>query len=163
MWRMQAPPRVAFFVWSTGLDKILTLDNLRKRQGIVINICCMCKRSEETMDHLFLHCAVAPFMWDAMFSRFGLAWVMPRRIVDLLACWWSSGRSRNAAVWRMLPTCRFWCIWQERNNRCFEDLERSFEDILSLCFHTLYMWTVAHLSLMPISYDDFLAHFSLSS
>ena len=47
--------------------------------------------------------------------------------------------------------------------QCFEDLERSFEDILSLCFHTLYLWTIAHLSPVSIIYDDFLARFSLSS
>jgi hypothetical protein len=29
--RTKAPPRVAFFVWSAVLRKILTLDNLRKR------------------------------------------------------------------------------------------------------------------------------------
>jgi hypothetical protein len=37
---------------------------------------------------------------------------------------------------KMVPTCLFWCLWQERNNRCFEDLERSLEGILSSCFHT---------------------------
>jgi hypothetical protein len=76
-----------FFVWSAALGKILTLDNLRKRNIIVINRCCMCKRSEETVDHLLLHCKVASALWYAIFSRFGLAWVM-----HLLAYWWSSGR-----------------------------------------------------------------------
>ena len=47
-----------FFVW-LGLGKILTLDNLIKRQVIVINRYGMCKSSEETVDHLFLHCEVA--------------------------------------------------------------------------------------------------------
>jgi hypothetical protein len=47
VWRTQAPPRAAFFVWSAGLDKILTLDNLRKRQVIVINRCCMCNVQRE--------------------------------------------------------------------------------------------------------------------
>jgi hypothetical protein len=63
----------------------------------------------------------------------------------------------------MVSMCLFFCLWQERNNRSFENLERSLEDILSSCFHTLYLWTVAHLSLLLISYDDFLAHFSFSS
>ena len=98
-----------------------------------------------------------------MLSHFELAWVMPRRVVDLLACWWSSRRWRSAVVWKMVPTCLFWCIWQEMNNRCFEDLERSLEAILSSCFHTLYLWTVAHLSPLSISYDDFLTRFSFSS
>jgi hypothetical protein len=73
------------------------------------------------------------------------------------------GRQRSAAIWKMVPTCLLWCLWQKRNNGCFEDLERSFEDILSSCFHILYLWTVAHLLPLLISYDDFLAPFSLSS
>jgi len=35
IWRVKAPIRVAFFVWSAALDKILTHDNLRKRNVIV--------------------------------------------------------------------------------------------------------------------------------
>jgi hypothetical protein len=84
--------------------------------------------------------------------------VMPRQVSDLLACWWSFGRRRSVAVWKMVPTCLFWCLWQKRNNRYFEDLERFLEDILSYCFHTLYLLTVAHLSSVSISYDDFLTH-----
>ena len=122
----------------------------------------MCKRSQETVDHLLLHCEVAFTLRDAIFSHFGLAWVMPSRVVDLLACWWSSGRWRSAAVWKMVPTCLFWCLWQEKNNGCFEDLERSLEDILS-SYETLYLWMVAHLSPLSISYDNFLTCFSFSS
>jgi hypothetical protein len=37
--------RVVFFEWSVALGMILTLDNLRKMQAIMVNRCCMCKRS----------------------------------------------------------------------------------------------------------------------
>ena len=66
-------------------------------------------------------------------------------------------------MWKMVPLCLFWTIWRERNNRTFEDLERSLEDILSSFFHTLYLWTVAYLSPLSISYADFLVRFSLST
>ncbi|XP_059436558.1 CMP-sialic acid transporter 2-like isoform X2 [Corylus avellana] len=56
VWQTQAPLRAIFFVWSAAFGKILTLDNLRKRHVIVTNRCCMRKRSEETVDHLLLHC-----------------------------------------------------------------------------------------------------------
>ena len=65
--------------------------------------------------------------------------------------------------WKMVPICLFWTIWREKNNRNFEDLERSLEDILSSFLHTLYLWTAAYLSLLLISYADFLARFSFSS
>jgi hypothetical protein len=51
---------VAFFVRSAALGKILTHDNLRKRNVIVIEWCCLCKKSGESIDHLLLHCEVAP-------------------------------------------------------------------------------------------------------
>ena len=62
-----------------------------------------------------------------------------------------------------MPMCLFWYLLQEMNNGCFEDLERSLEDILYSCFHTWYFWTIAHLSPLSISYDDFLTRFSFSS
>ena len=51
---MKVPHKVAFFIWTAARGKILTMDNLH-----MINICfvewrCMCKKSSEFVDHLFL-------------------------------------------------------------------------------------------------------------
>jgi hypothetical protein len=69
----------------------------------------------------------------------------------------------SAAIRKMVPTCILWCVWKERNNRCFENLERSLDDILASFFHTLYLWTVAFASPLPLSFGDFLIRFSISS
>ena len=87
MRRTKSPPRAVFFVWSAALEKILTLDNLRKKQVVVINRCCMCKKDGELVDHLVLHCEVAHALWCNIFSRLGLPWVMPSCVLDLCACW----------------------------------------------------------------------------
>jgi hypothetical protein len=47
----------------------------------------MSKKNGESMDHFLLHCEIAEALWDVFFNRFGLFWVMPRRAVDLYACW----------------------------------------------------------------------------
>jgi hypothetical protein len=60
---------------------------------VLVNRCGMCKKEEESIDHLLLHCESAQYLWNAFFSRFGLAWVMPRGVVDLLHCWWFGGAS----------------------------------------------------------------------
>jgi hypothetical protein len=84
VWPTQAPSRASFFVRFAALGKIFTLDNLRKRHVIMINRCYMCKRTGESVDHLLLHCDVASSLWSSLFSRFGMSWVMPRRVIDLL-------------------------------------------------------------------------------
>ena len=57
--KSKVPPRVAFFMWTAVLGKILTMDNLRKKNIIVTEWCCICKKSDESIDHLLLHCEVA--------------------------------------------------------------------------------------------------------
>ena len=59
IWKSKAPPRVVFFVWTAALGKILTMDNLCKKNIIVTEWCCMCKRNGESIVHLLLHCEVA--------------------------------------------------------------------------------------------------------
>jgi hypothetical protein len=59
IWRVKAPKRVAFFVWTAALGKILTHDNLRRRGIVVVEWCVMCKKHGESVDHLLLHCDVA--------------------------------------------------------------------------------------------------------
>jgi hypothetical protein len=77
IWKVKVPSRVAFFVWTVVLGKTLTLNNLRKRHVIVMEWCCMCKKCEGSIDHLFLHCEFATGLWNAIFQLFGVDWVMP--------------------------------------------------------------------------------------
>jgi len=46
-----------------------------------------CKRSEETLNHILLYCEAARELWIMVFQLFGVEWVMPRWVVDLLARW----------------------------------------------------------------------------
>jgi hypothetical protein len=47
----------------------------------------MCKRCGESVDYLVLYYEIVSALCSAIFSRVGLTWVMPRRVVDLFACW----------------------------------------------------------------------------
>jgi hypothetical protein len=107
------------------------------------------------VDHV-LHCGVVYAFRIAFFSHFELSWVMPRRVVNLYACWWTSGSPQSAVVWKMVPTCLLWCLWREMNDRNFENHERTLEEIKSLFFKILYFWTIAYVSPLTISYNDFL-------
>jgi hypothetical protein len=83
IWRNKTHLRVLFFAWLATWEKILIMDNLRKRHVIVVDWCCMCKKSGELVDFLLLHCEMASVLWNTTFSLTGLAWVMSSRVVDL--------------------------------------------------------------------------------
>jgi hypothetical protein len=53
-----------------------------------------------------------------------------------------------------------WCLWLERNARCFQDSNRPLEEFTAFFFYTLFTWTAAWLALLVISYSDFLVLFS---
>jgi hypothetical protein len=72
IWRVKAPKRVVFFVWTAALGKILTHDNLRRHGIVVVEWCVMCKKYGESADHLFLHCDVARVVWSSFYSLFGV-------------------------------------------------------------------------------------------
>jgi hypothetical protein len=138
------PTRVAFFTWTAALGKILTVDNLRKRRVVIVDWCCMCKDHGESVNHLLLHCSVAQELWELIFSMFGVAWVMPRGVVDLLSCWSiKSGKTESAAIWKTIPHVLMWCIWRERNNRTFLGEEQSISALKCAFLQTLYEWLKA--------------------
>ena len=87
IWKSKAPPRVAFFVKMAVLGKILTMDNLRKKNIIVVEWCCMCKKSGESINHFLLHCEVAIELWNMVCQLFGVTWVMPGRMKECLESW----------------------------------------------------------------------------
>ena len=62
---------------------------------VVVNWCCMCKRNEETTDHLLLRCPVSQELWNMVCSLFGVHWVMLRSVVELLACCQTSSTDSN--------------------------------------------------------------------
>ena len=70
------------------------------------------------------------------------------------------GRPHSAVVWKMVPLCIMWCLWSERNERFFEDSERSLEDLLHFFFSTLFTWTAAWLAPIVITFTDFISLFS---
>lgn len=60
IWKVKILKRVAFFMWTTALCQILSLDNLMRRGLPQVNWCCMCKSTGESVDHLLLlHCEVS--------------------------------------------------------------------------------------------------------
>lgn len=85
--KAKAPTRVDFFTWTVAKGKILTLENLRKRNICVINRCCMCRNDQESVYHLLILCMYAYSLWNFVFCFFGVSQVLAKHVVLQLVCW----------------------------------------------------------------------------
>jgi hypothetical protein len=62
-------------------------------------------------------------------------------------------------VRKMFPSCLLLCLWREKNDKSFENREKTFEEIKFLFFNTLYAWTTVFVFSLVISYNDFILFF----
>ena len=60
----------------------------------------MCRHCGETVDHLLLHCEMAYRLRSFVFITFGLSWVIPKSIPDLLFGWWNWLGKHLFQIWK---------------------------------------------------------------
>jgi zinc-binding in reverse transcriptase len=65
LWRIRLPEKIKIFLWLIRMDRLLTQQNLIKRNWPHLQSCVMCKMNTiETSSHLFLHCRLARLLWS---------------------------------------------------------------------------------------------------
>lgn len=58
----------------------------------------------ESCDHLLLHCQLARELWSVPLCLFEVQWVMPKRVVDMLASWKGQHARNGIGVVRIART-----------------------------------------------------------
>ena len=114
-----------------------------KRGYVMAGWCCMCRGAGETLDYLLLHCGVVREVWSFVLQTFGISWVFPDRVIELLFGWWNWFGKSSSGVWNLVPSCLMWTIWRERNRRTFENIENPVGKIIEIFFGTLFDWSRA--------------------
>jgi hypothetical protein len=78
----------------------------------------MCKKSGKSVDHIFLHFAIASAEWNTIFGLVGLAWAMPNRLVYIFAYWRGQfGRIQNTTIWKMVSFGLMWRLWMKKKKK----------------------------------------------
>lgn len=114
IWRTQAPPRLAFFAWEARRNSILTVDNLMRRDMVMVNRCFLCKKELETCCHLLLHCSTVQELWHMIFGLIGISWVVAGSVREEVGAWSGLGL-RKKKLTRLIPFTIFWIIWKINN------------------------------------------------
>ena len=113
VWKVKAPRRVSFFVWTAVWDRILIGDNLRGRGLDFVDWCIMYRSNGETVDYLLLPCSKVYQLWSLGFRSFGFSWVLPISVADTPFGWWNWPGKHLSSIWNLAPLCLMWCLWRE--------------------------------------------------
>ena len=118
-----------------------------------------CKENEESADHILIHCGKTRELWTLLLSSFGVMWVFPESVRDLLLEWKIKGLGKKrSVVWRMTPICLFWCIWGERNQRLFKGEEMLDMSLRNLFLRSLLEWSQQLMDLDYLSFFNLLGN-----
>ncbi|KAG5615862.1 hypothetical protein H5410_015686 [Solanum commersonii] len=102
---------------------------------------CFFLASRENNSHLFLHCPITGQLWQLFLNLVGLRWSMPATNCDLLKCWnYNGGAVRQKKWWKLVPTCIWWTIWNERNYKKFEDKSNPMQKVKLNCILLFIFW-----------------------
>ncbi|CAL1385774.1 unnamed protein product [Linum trigynum] len=144
VWKSVVPLKICGFLWICFHQKILTIDNLKRRGWALANRCELCQKEEESVSHIFVDCDFTKQVWNGVISCCPLERVPSNDITSTIRNWpsdipdciegWISFCSLHAICWT---------VWRERNRRIF-DLSRTAHGVLSKrVVRTIVEWVIA--------------------
>jgi hypothetical protein len=118
VWKIKVPPKIHFFLWLLFHNKLLTRDNLVKRQNVDDLTCVFCNEVE-TCQHLFFDCVVAANIWketlDALDTDLKIS-----SIHDVAALW---NDRKNKKKHNLIFAAVLRTIWITRNDHVFNRVQ----------------------------------------
>eukprot|EP00268_Persea_americana_P063135 TRINITY_DN8154_c0_g1_i2.p1 TRINITY_DN8154_c0_g1~~TRINITY_DN8154_c0_g1_i2.p1 ORF type:complete len:183 (+),score=16.69 TRINITY_DN8154_c0_g1_i2:641-1189(+) len=122
-------------------EKFLRQTTSKEEDWAISNICVLCGKVNETVDHLFVYCEFPYSLWCRFLARCGVLWSLPRSLVGLIEAWrFSSFFGSGLILWRIIPFAILWFVWKERNNRIFRGSLLPVEELEQLVRVQIAKW-----------------------
>ncbi|KAF5188218.1 Reverse transcriptase zinc-binding domain, partial [Thalictrum thalictroides] len=106
-WKVPIMLKVKFFIWCMLHGKVPTRDKLIQKGILITSGCPMCNQGNETIMHLFFHCAWAQELWGDVLYTLGSDAPNPAKCVSVekwLLEWPQLHLSDfGKAVWKVVP------------------------------------------------------------
>lgn len=132
-------PKISFYTWEVAWGK--NLDPGLQRVVIALaNRWYLCQPSEESVNHLLLHCVRTRLLKELSFSLFGATWVQAGSLGDAPLSWRGGfvGKEQRK-VWQADHSCLFQSLWKAKKRIASWDDISLFRN-LKLCFFFL-LWS----------------------
>ncbi|KAK8999493.1 hypothetical protein V6N11_070655 [Hibiscus sabdariffa] len=124
VWLGLAPPKVKGIIWLTLHGRAPVTVELVKRGAWTASdtICPMCRKGQETFQHIFFSCEVAWTIWSKFYACWGLSLVHPREPTLFFVSWREVPCNQYGdSNWLVIPFAAIWFIWLMRNDVIFNN------------------------------------------
>uniref|UniRef100_A0A251UDF3 Putative RNA-directed DNA polymerase, eukaryota, Reverse transcriptase zinc-binding domain protein n=1 Tax=Helianthus annuus TaxID=4232 RepID=A0A251UDF3_HELAN len=150
------PWKCNVFIWRLGLNKLATMDALRKRNMAGDDCyCVLCGEVEETVDHLFISCGFSSTIWALISLWCKIPNIFAFSIKDLLDLHEDVGGSeRKRAAIQGIIRIGCWCIWKARNDHKFNNKEIKVEGIIRDIKSFGFFWYSTRSKRNVVSWED---------
>lgn len=158
LWSANTEPKCRFFAWLAMHDRVLTADNLAKRNCPHNELCSLCHACNETTDHLLTECNYTEALWNLVATRRELprytdlspdcgtqGWL--RQLIE------NRGRDERRRSLGTLFYC-WWHIWKEINRRIFDGKEQPPHRIAQLIHEDIYNYNLASTTSQPDTWSS---------
>jgi len=137
-------------------NKVACRVNLKRRGiGIESNLCCLCRRYEESTNHLFCECRVAWLIWNLCYKWLGV------RSVDFMdpRSHFEHFKILDAPTSINLIIGNVWIaliseIWRHRNNCLFKGGVVDHTEVFSLAQINVWSWTFSKIPSTNFLFSD---------
>eukprot|EP00253_Pinus_taeda_P028484 PITA_28484 len=135
IWENFSIPKINFFCWTLFHNKILTGDNLCRRNIAGPHRCALCKNALETSVHMFIDCEYAQKAWTSFLTGLNVRPPAHCMIIDMFSSWKARypyniiDKSLWHKVWIATPKYVCWKLWLSRNETVFNQKEINAETV----------------------------------
>lgn len=100
-------------------------------------------RNAESVNHLLVHCPFISSILEDFCQQFSVSWCPPESAAKMLSDWngFKLGKI-NSIIWHMAILAIWWVVWEERNDRCFNDRSSSGRIVGSKAKKLVIEWVV---------------------
>ena len=162
MWKNVVPLRVKFFGWLVWNGRIKSGDLLFKIG--VLNVaadirCSFCESETESVDHVLLHCKYVHKVWTDCLKWWGMIWVTPKSVCDLLI-WWHSFKfkKRKKLFWEAIPMTILWAVWKRRNDLKFNKVIPDWYGLVDYVKCRVVYWVKLKAAMKEYSIEDIIVN-----
>jgi hypothetical protein len=155
IWRARAEPKCRFFAWTLLHKKILTANNLAKRNWPSDPTCKLCTIEPETPNHLCKDCPFSQLVWSCLKRWLNLEVIDSVSTSGSIHGYWRRCRAKFDKTERRrvdeIMLYFWWNIWKERNRRTFQHKSLSPNQVAQLCKDDILQY---HMATSPTRSDQ---------